>query len=59
MALLHKYRTGKGQLVDACLFRSGLYILGCPLMMAAGDEASSGTNERCPLGPLKRYCNPV
>ena len=30
MALLHKHRTGQGQLVDACLFRSGLYILGCP-----------------------------
>ena len=46
MALFHKQRTGQGQLVDACLFRSGLYILGCPLMMSAGDRAASGDAKR-------------
>ena len=26
VALLHKEKTGKGQLVDACLLRSAMYV---------------------------------
>eukprot|EP00929_Paragymnodinium_shiwhaense_P090621 TRINITY_DN50795_c0_g1_i1.p1 TRINITY_DN50795_c0_g1~~TRINITY_DN50795_c0_g1_i1.p1 ORF type:complete len:398 (-),score=68.81 TRINITY_DN50795_c0_g1_i1:120-1313(-) len=35
MALFHRERSGKGQLVDVALMRSGLYVAGCQLTMAA------------------------
>eukprot|EP01062_Namystynia_karyoxenos_P064983 TRINITY_DN5819_c0_g2_i1.p1 TRINITY_DN5819_c0_g2~~TRINITY_DN5819_c0_g2_i1.p1 ORF type:complete len:448 (+),score=135.61 TRINITY_DN5819_c0_g2_i1:191-1345(+) len=31
LALFHRERTGLGQLVDACLYRCGIWMLGCPL----------------------------
>ena len=34
MALFHKERTGRGQLVDACLFRTGLWCMGVPILLA-------------------------
>merc|ERR1712232_1099789 len=35
VALFHRERTDRGQLVDVSLLRSGLYVAGCQLTMAA------------------------
>ena len=38
-ALFHKQRTGEGQLVDACLLRTGLWMMGYPMSMLAGGNS--------------------
>merc|ERR1711865_1364033 len=42
IALFHKEKTGKGQLVDACLLRSAMYVQGCALTMASAAQTKSG-----------------
>lgn len=42
VALLHKEKTGKGQLVDACLLRSAMYVQGSALTMASAAQTKSG-----------------
>jgi len=42
IALFHKERTGQGQLVDACLLRSAMYVQGCSLTMASVAQANTG-----------------
>lgn len=39
LALFHRERTGKGQLVDASLFRSGIAAIAQPLIMFAGGNS--------------------
>lgn len=43
IALFHKARTGRGQLVDACLLRSAMYVQGCSLASASAAQAKTGS----------------
>jgi len=42
LALFHRERTGQGQLVDACLLRSAMYVQGCALTMSSVVQNKSG-----------------
>jgi len=42
LALFHRERTGEGQLVDACLLRSAMYVQGCSLTMASVAQTNTG-----------------
>eukprot|EP00928_Gymnodinium_smaydae_P048041 TRINITY_DN32091_c0_g1_i1.p1 TRINITY_DN32091_c0_g1~~TRINITY_DN32091_c0_g1_i1.p1 ORF type:complete len:390 (+),score=58.66 TRINITY_DN32091_c0_g1_i1:55-1224(+) len=51
IALFHKERTGKGQLVDVCLLRSAMYVQGCALTMASAVQANTGSKGFNPAKP--------
>jgi len=42
VGLYHKERTGKGQLVDACLLRSAMFVQGSMLTMASVAQTKAG-----------------
>ncbi|CAK0909611.1 unnamed protein product [Prorocentrum cordatum] len=51
IALYHRARTGRGQLVDACLLRSAMYVQGCSLAMSSAAQAKTGSKGYNPDRP--------
>ena len=56
-ALLHRERTGKGQLVDACLLRSGIYTIGwdISLQLELGIGLSPGKRSQSIVPTVTNY----
>ncbi|HXX47738.1 MAG TPA: CaiB/BaiF CoA-transferase family protein [Myxococcota bacterium] len=56
-ALLARERTGKGQLVDACLLRSGIYTIGFDVtqQLAFGGVQSLGKREEAPSPTITSF----
>jgi crotonobetainyl-CoA:carnitine CoA-transferase CaiB-like acyl-CoA transferase len=59
LALLHKAKTGEGQLVDASLLRSGVFGMTLPLMLAqtgeVGRKSARSFGSGLPNPTLKAY----
>jgi len=58
LALFHRERTGEGQLVDACLLRQGVWMLGCPMTMQMVPKRGPLTSKTV-RGDRKGVFNPV
>ncbi len=56
-ALLHRERTGRGQLVDACLLRSGIYTIGwdISLQLELGLSLSPGKRSESIVPTVTNY----
>lgn len=50
MALYHKERTGLGQLVDASLYRSGIWCMGVPILLAQHGYGGAARRSRIEAG---------
>ena len=50
MALFHKERTGQGQLVDACLLRTGTWCVGVPVLLAQHGYGKAARRTRVEAG---------
>ena len=56
-ALYHRERTGEGQMVEASLFRSGIWTVGCAVTAWAGHGSTQFRTERTDFyNPLLNAC---